>query len=39
MLKASFEAEVGREAVVKLRWTNQISSGREAVRRVFSPKF
>ncbi len=37
MLYASFEAEAGREAVVKLRWTNQISNGREGDKVVLNP--
>ncbi len=39
MLKSSFEVKAGREAVIKLRWINHISSGREGDRAVPNPQW
>jgi hypothetical protein len=36
-MKASIEAEIGREVVAKWRWFNQVGSGREGESKVFNP--
>jgi hypothetical protein len=37
MLRVSVEAGVGREAVVKWKWTNQVGSGRRGELKVLRP--